>query len=92
MRARAAQVSIRGVVQGVGFRYFVYRRANDMGLTGWARNRPDGSVEVYIEGDHSVINAMIDELRIGPPAASVTDVAVSWREPTGGYQSFDISH
>ena len=59
-------VSVRGLVQGVGFRAFVERHALRQGLEGWVRNRRDGSVEAVFAGPKSAVEAMIAECRTGP--------------------------
>ena len=64
-------VRVRGVVQGVGFRWFVRERARRLGLAGWVRNLPDGSVEVVASGDPAQLDLLRDELRRGPRGASV---------------------
>lgn len=68
------RLSIHGVVQGVGFRWFVQRAANQMNLTGWARNEPDGSVTVEVEGDSGLVKAFIDEIKTGNRYAHVTRI------------------
>ena len=65
-------VVVRGRVQGVGFRWYVRESARDLGLAGWVRNRPDGSVEVAVEGDDHSVKSMRDALVRGPAGASVT--------------------
>ncbi|MBK8004051.1 MAG: acylphosphatase [Gemmatimonadetes bacterium] len=65
---------VRGRVQGVGFRYFVIRRAQAVGLAGWARNLPDGGVEVVARGTDDQLAALENALRVGPPRAEVTGV------------------
>lgn len=60
-----------GRVQGVGYRRFVERTAQSLGLSGWVRNADDGSVELEAEGELTAINALRDALRRGPPAARV---------------------
>ncbi|HXD45159.1 MAG TPA: acylphosphatase [Pseudolabrys sp.] len=64
-------VSIRGRVQGVGYRAFVEREALAAGLEGWVRNRPDGSVEALFSGPAAVVDKMIASCRRGPYAARV---------------------
>jgi acylphosphatase len=64
-------VRVRGVVQGVGFRWFVRERARRLGLSGWVRNLPDGSVEVMAAGDPAQIDLLRGELLRGPSGASV---------------------
>jgi acylphosphatase len=63
---------VRGVVQGVGFRYFVLRQAATLGLGGYARNCGDGSVEVMAEGTESALAELESRLRCGPAASEVT--------------------
>lgn len=78
MNSVAAEMTIVGLVQGVGYRYFVLTRARELGLSGWVRNNRDGSVSVRAEGDRSLIEELIGQLRTGPPMARVTDLAVTW--------------
>lgn len=66
---------VSGRVQGVGFRYFVYRHAEAEGLTGYARNLPDGRVEFLLQGDAAAISRVIEQLRQGPRYAQVSDVS-----------------
>jgi len=70
------RIVVRGVVQGVGYRYFAMQLARDYGLAGWVRNREDGSVEVEAEGEEIVVQAYIKDLRTGPRNAEVTGVEV----------------
>ena len=67
-------VRVTGVVQGVGFRWFVRERARRLGLAGWVRNLADGSVEVAASGEAGQLELLRGELRKGPPGASVTDI------------------
>lgn len=67
-------VRVSGVVQGVGFRWFVRERARRLGLAGWVRNLPDGSVEVVAEGDRGQLELLMGELRKGPQGARVDAV------------------
>jgi acylphosphatase len=73
----ARRLVVRGRVQGVGFRYAAVDAALRYGVAGWVRNRSDGSVEVFVQGDADSVAAMIAWCRRGPPAANVTDVAVA---------------
>ena len=68
---------VSGGVQGVGFRWGAREAAQRLGVTGWARNRLDGTVEAEIEGTPEQVDGMLDWLRIGPPGASVSNAAVS---------------
>lgn len=86
-----AELRISGVVQGVGYRYYCYRKALALELAGRANNEADGSVFVAVEGDRGAVEAFIEELRIGPPSASVTGIDVRWVDFKARYQSFDIT-
>jgi acylphosphatase len=65
---------VRGRVQGVGFRYATIERARQLGLAGWARNLPDGTVEIVAEGGAAEIEALTEWARRGPPGARVARV------------------
>jgi acylphosphatase len=74
-------VAVRGKVQGVGFRWFVRERARALRLTGWVRNREDGSVEVLARGDASALEKLRAFLQEGPSGAHVTDVEERTGQP-----------
>jgi acylphosphatase len=78
-----ARVVVRGRVQGVFFRVETRDRARSLGLTGWVRNAPDGSVEAVFEGDRERIESMLAWCRRGPSLAQVDDVQAEWEEPVG---------
>lgn len=82
---------VRGDVQGVGFRFFVARRANAAGLRGWAANRPDGSVEVLAEGRRADLESLLSDLRRGPPGAQVNEVEAAWERGQGDLRGFSIA-
>jgi len=79
-----------GIVQGVGFRYFVQRKATDYGLTGWVRNLPDESVEFLAEGAKGVLEDFLKEVRIGPSGGHVTDLRFQWAKYQGEFDNFGI--
>lgn len=82
---------IRGTVQGVGFRWFVARHAMALGLVGYARNLPDGSVEVVAAGTHEAIEQLAAELRRGPEFAKVDTVEKTEKAlEANTLKSFDI--
>ncbi len=83
---------VRGVVQGVGFRYFTERAARDAGLAGYVRNLADGRVEVIAEGNPEAIERFERTIRSGPPLARVDGVEVETGNPPGGYSRFEIRH
>lgn len=73
----AARWIISGVVQGVGFRWFAARQAEDLGLCGWVRNLTDGRVEVVAAGEETAMQQFHERLRVGPRFASVDRVEKS---------------
>ena len=83
---------ISGMVQGVGFRYYVWHQARHLGLAGYVRNLPDGSVEAEAEGEEDKLNQFIKALKAGPSGAVVEVVKVEWKEPGGKYREFNITH
>ena len=82
-RARL-DASVRGRVQGVGYRVFALREAAALGLDGWVANRADGGVHVVAEGRRPDLEALVGRLREGPPAGWVDDVVEHW-EPARGH-------
>ena len=77
MAKTTRHVIISGRVQGVWFRGWTKQQASSLGLTGWVRNRRDGTVEAIFQGDAADIDAMINACWQGPPAASVADIRVA---------------
>lgn len=76
-----ARVVIRGRVQGVFFRVETRERARSLGLAGWVRNNPDGTVEAVFQGDRDRVDSMLAWCGRGPAGAHVEDVEVEWAEP-----------
>ena len=87
---QARRFVVRGRVQGVGFRWFVEWEAHMLGIAGWVRNNPDGSVEVLAQGTRDQLAGLHSRLREGPRAARIDDVEVSNAEPVPGLTSFQI--
>ncbi len=81
---------VHGRVQGVGFRWFVEREAQALGLTGWVRNTEDGLVEVLATGPLGQLSYLAEALRRGPRAARVDQVEVGPGQPVEGLKSFRI--
>jgi acylphosphatase len=77
------RVVVRGRVQGVFFRAEARARADSLGLAGWIRNLPDGSVEALFEGEPELVESMVAWCRRGPSGAAVEQVVVESEEPTG---------
>ncbi len=93
--ARAAgavrlEATVRGRVQGVGFRWFVVRRATEQGLVGWVANVPDGSVRLVAEGPPEALERLEAELRLGPTGAIVDAVDAVRMPGTGQFERFSI--
>lgn len=82
---------IRGRVQGVGFRFFVQRKAADLSLTGWVRNTPDGDVEVTAEGDEANLQVLLGSLYQGPRGSWVSSVDADWGKSSKSYPSFFVA-
>ena len=82
---------IHGYVQGVGFRYFVLRQADQLGLSGWVRNNDDGSVEVVAEGERDRLELLRAAVAEGPRMAHVERVEVAWSPATGGLARFELA-
>ena len=82
---------VKGDVQGVGFRFFLIRRAQALGLNGWVQNRDDGTVEFVAEGSRRDLEQLERAAREGPRMARVTAVEVNWSQATGGLDRFDIT-
>lgn len=83
--------TVRGRVQGVGFRFFVARVGYRLGIRGHVRNLPDGRrVEVIAEGSRPALDELVQELQAGPPLARVESVTVRWSPPAGDLQPFGV--
>lgn len=87
--SRRVHLRITGRVQGVWYRGAMQAEAGRVGVTGWVRNRPDGSVEAEVQGDAAAVERMLTWAHTGPPAATVGRVVVTDREPgatdSGGF-------
>jgi acylphosphatase len=87
----ARHLSISGRVQGVFFRAWSREQADQLGVVGWIRNRPDGHVEAHVEGEQCAVEQMIGRLREGPPAAQVDDVRI-WDADVCDFDGFEVRH
>jgi len=82
---------VRGDVQGVGFRYFVQRKAQQLGVRGWVRNNPDGTVELVAEGNRDDLEQLQRAAEEGPRMAHVERVDAQWSTATGNLPSFELA-
>lgn len=85
-----AHIFISGFVQGVGYRHFVRRSAENLKLTGWVKNLPDRRVEVIIQGPKEKIEEMILKCRKGPFLAVVEDIQIEWIDTETPFNDFSI--
>jgi len=83
---------VRGHVQGVSFRYYTYREARKLGVTGWVRNEADGSVRVSAEGTEAQLQQFLTFLEQGPLTAHVQDVEVTWSAAPPTYTHFEVRY
>jgi len=81
---------VRGRVQGVSFRHYTHLRATALGLQGWVRNLPDGTVEVTAEGEREMLEELLAFLHEGPSGARVINVLHSWYPASGKLGDFHI--
>ncbi len=87
---KGLRLIVFGRVQGVGYRYFTSKWANRLGICGWVRNLPDGSVEVVAEGEEEALHLFVERLREGPRFARVREVKEEWVPYQGMYSYFTI--
>ncbi len=86
----SAKVRISGRVQGVWFRQSTREQAAGLGITGWCRNCPDGSVEALFQGKKEVVQNIIDWCHEGPKMARVDQVDVEWLDCADGFSVFEV--
>ena len=92
MEKISAQVIIHGWVQGVYFRAFTRDQARSLGLTGWVRNRRDGTVEAFFEGEKEKVDQMVAWCHHGSPPSRVEQVEVTPGPFSGAFDSFQIRY
>ncbi len=90
MKQKRVRATVHGRVQGVAFREYTRREAQRLGVSGWVRNRSDGTVEVVCEGDAALVDELVAWLATGSPYAQVTRVALEAEEPQGEGAPFAI--
>jgi len=90
MAKSRSKVIVKGIVQGVNFRYYTQRQAIRYNVTGWVRNLPDGSVAALFEGEEQDVEAMVQWCHHGPPSSQVTELIVQPEEYQGEFSSFSL--
>jgi acylphosphatase len=85
------EITVRGRVQGVAFRWYTSRKAQALGLTGWVRNRPDGSVQILAEGPRPDLEALCDWVARGPDHARVDHREIAWSMAADKFADFRIT-
>ncbi len=91
MQNSSVHLVAHGMVQGVGFRFFVREQAVPRGIKGWVKNLPDGNVEIVAEGDKEILINFIDRVKKGPLFGTVSELQVEWIEPKNTYSNFSIT-
>jgi len=87
----ARDLRITGKVQGVFFRAWARRQADELRVSGWIRNQPDGSVEAHLEGHEGAIRQLVERMREGPPGAEVDELTANEAAPEG-LSGFEVRH
>jgi acylphosphatase len=90
MAKKRLYLTVHGIVQGVNFRYYTKQEALGLGLVGWVRNKPDGSVEAVAEGDEGVLKKFLEWCTHGPSSSRVTKLDSQWAPATGEFSDFVI--
>jgi acylphosphatase len=85
-----AEIITNGLVQGVGYRYFVVREAKKLGLKGFTKNLYTGEVLTVVEGEKALVEELIKKLKVGPMHASVKSCKVNWLEPKNEFTDFEV--
>ncbi len=87
-----AHVVISGKVQGVFFRMETLEEARKTGVSGWVKNKQDGTVEAVFEGEKALVDSVIQWCRQGPPVSMVDNVDIEWEPYTGKFTGFSIRY
>jgi acylphosphatase len=85
-----AEITVNGLVQGVGFRYFVLRQAQNLGVKGYVKNLYTGEVLTVAEGDRSLVEELIKQIKSGPSHAYVKNCRVDWSESIDEFKTFEV--
>ena len=86
------QAIVHGRVQGVNFRYYTQLQAQELGVTGYVRNKWDRTVEVVAEGERGAVEKLLEFIKVGPRGALVRRVDRQWQDPTGQFKYFEVRY
>ena len=89
---KRAKIIVNGLVQGVGYRYFVIRHADNLNLKGYIQNLFTGEVLTEVEGDESLIQELIKQLKIGPMKSHIVNCSVDWSEYKNEFKRFEVRY
>lgn len=89
---KRAKIIVNGLVQGVGYRYFVMRHADNLGLNGYTQNLFTGEVLTEVEGEIGLINELIKNLKIGPSKSHVVNCSVEWSDFKDEFKKFEVRY
>jgi acylphosphatase len=87
---RRAEIIISGFVQGVGFRYYILKHAQELGLTGYTKNIVTGEVQTVVEGEVSQIEELFSIIKVGPRSSTVKNARIYWSDNIDEFTSFQI--
>jgi len=85
-----AEIVVNGLVQGVGFRYFVMREAQKLGLKGFTKNLYTGEVLTVAEGDKAILEELVKKIKTGPIHASVNNCRIDWLDTKNEFTNFEV--
>lgn len=86
----AVKIIVKGYVQGVGFRWYAARTADELGLNGYVKNLFNGDVEIFAEGRKELLEEMVKKARLGPSHSHVDSIKIEWLEFKNKYNNFEI--
>ncbi len=89
---KRAEIIVNGLVQGVGFRYFVVRLAEKLELKGYTKNLFNGEVYTIVEGEHFIIEEFFNKIKIGPIHANVKNASIKWSEYKNEFTRFEVRY
>lgn len=85
-----AEIIAKGLVQGVGFRFYVYRHARTLGLKGYTQNLYNGDLLTVVEGEKGLIEDLYNKIKVGPAYADVRHASIIWHEFKNEFKNFEI--